>query len=172
MQERLRNVGIVTAGDVAEKFTEREMIDRFGKAGHRLYWLAQGVDDRPVEPDQARKSVSSETTFQTDIHDVDELAAELPALAEDVAKRLARAGIGGKGVTVKVKYADHAILTRQYLLPGTVRTAREILPIAERILRERIPFKKPIRLLGVGVYGLAEHEEPVPLFPDWLKSFE
>lgn len=168
MQERLRNLGIVTAGDVRRQ-TEREMIDRFGKNGHRLYWLAHGVDDRAVEPDQARKSVSSETTFPADMNDKAELAKELAPLAEDVANRLARAGIGGKGVAVKVKYADHSIITRQYLLPGTVRTAAEILPIAERILQERIPLPQPVRLIGVGVYELAEREEPVPLFPDWLE---
>lgn len=169
MQERLRNIGILTAGDV-RKHTERAMIDRFGKHGHRLYWLAHGVDERVVEPDAARKSVSSETTFASDVDDKAELVKELTPLAEDVATRLARAGIGGKGVTVKVKYADHRIVTRQYLLPGTVRTAAEILPIAERILLERIPLPQPVRLIGVGVYNLAEREEPVPLFPDWLKQ--
>lgn len=166
--ERLRNAGIAVAGDVT-KYSEQWFIDRFGKSGYRLFWLAQGVDERPVVPDQARKSVSSETTFSSDITLIDELATHLPELAEDVERHLASSGIGGKGITVKVKYSDHTILTRQYLLPGTVRTAAEIVPVANRILRERVPLDKPVRLLGVGVYGLSEREEPVPLFPDWLQ---
>jgi DNA polymerase-4 len=165
--EKMRALGIRNGADLL-RHEEEELVTHFGKVGRYFYRLARGIDDRPVEPTSARKSVSSEVTFSEDLHSLAELARELPALSEGVARRLERAGASGRGVVLKIKSADHSVLTRQVLLPLPVRSAAQILEVARFILREKLELQQPVRLLGVGVYELQEGETVQPaLFPDW-----
>lgn len=163
---KLHDMGIRTGGDLRAR-SEEELVARFGKVGAHYHRLAHGIDDRPVDPAVERKSVSSEETFATDFDSLEELERELPALAEDVARRLGRSGASGRGVAVKIKYADHTIVTRQQVTPLPVSTGAQIFEAARTILWEKFQLEQPVRLLGVGVYDLIEGE-PVqaPLFPD------
>jgi DNA polymerase-4 len=164
---KLHALGIRTGGDLRLR-TEEFLVGQFGKVGSHFYRLARGIDDRPVDPTSVHKSVSSEETFEVDLHTLEELEQELPALSEGVARRLERAGAMGRGVVVKLKSSDHTVLTRQTLLPLPVRTAPQILEVARYILHEKFVLEQPVRLLGVGVYELQEGEllQP-PLFPEW-----
>ncbi len=165
--ERLNAMGIRTGKDIADS-TREEMVRQFGKAGGHYWLLAHGVDERPVEPHSERKSASIEETFDRDLESVQELSLELPALAEGLARRLERSGTMGQGVTVKLKYSDHTIVSRQQGLPLPVRTAPQILTVARQVLHTRFELEQPVRLLGVGVYDMVEGgmRQP-PLFPDW-----
>lgn len=176
--ERIHGVGPRTAqkmhslgihnGEELRRHSEEYLRTQFGKVGTHFFQLARGVDERAVDPNSVRKSVSSEETFEHDRHSLAELELELPVLAEGVARRLERAGAMGRGVVLKLKYADHTIVTRQILLPLPIRSAPQILEIARFILFEKVTLEQPVRLLGVGVYELQEGEllQP-PLFPEW-----
>ncbi len=165
--QRMHSLGIRTGADLRE-LDEEQLMRSFGKPGAHYFRLIRGVDDRPVDPRGIRKSVSSEETFAMDLDSIQELEREVPAIAQGVARRLARSGTLGRGVSVKLKYADHTIATRQQLLPLPVSTANQIGTVATQVLRDRFTtLEQPVRLLGIGVYDLLESPMQLPLFPDW-----
>lgn len=164
---RLHAIGIRTGADL-RALSEEQLVHRFGKQGEQYYRLVRGIDDRPVDPSGVRKSVSSEDTFQADLETIEELELELPAIAAAVARRLNNSKTLGRGVSVKLKYADHTIVTRQLLLPLPVSSAEQLEAVARQILRQRIvALEQPVRLLGIGVYELLEAPYQLPLFTDW-----
>lgn len=164
---RLHGLGIHTGADL--RGMSRNRLERlFGRNGLRYFELVRGIDMRAVNPDAVRKSVSTEDTFAADLETVPELELEVPPLATGLARRLQRAGIMARGVSVKVKFADHSIMTRQQLLPLPVSERVQLEAVAVQILRERFdPLPQPVRLLGLGAYDLQEMPFQVPLFPDW-----
>lgn len=164
---KMRRLGIRTGGDLRLQ-SEEFLVSQFGKVGRHFFLLARGIDERPVDPNSAHKSVSSEVTFTTDLAGVTALEQALPDLSEGVASRLERAGVMGRGVVLKAKWSDHSIVTRQTLLPLPIRSAPQIHEVARYLLHRKLRLEQPVRLLGVGVYELQEGEllQP-PLFPDW-----
>nr|HMQ95109.1 DNA polymerase IV [Amaricoccus sp.] len=129
------------------------LIRRFGSLGDRLWHLAQGADDRPVTPDRAIKSISHETTFAEDLADEGTLRWHLWSLAEQVSARAKAKGLGGRTVTLKLKRADHRILTRRQALSAPSQMAERIYRIALPLLR-RDMGQAPFRLIGIGLAGL------------------
>lgn len=150
---KLEALGVLTGADLAA-YDREALRRRFGKRGPYFQDVARGIDERPVRPDRVRKSVSKETTFAADKHTHDELAAEIPALAEQAWASLARLGLRGTGVVVKVKYRDHTLRTRQTRSAAAVGSAAELAAVAEAVLRGKLALEMPVRLLGVGVSGL------------------
>jgi DNA polymerase-4 len=152
---KMQQMGIHTGADL-RNYSKDALEQRFGKNGVRFWQIAQGIDDRPVNPNREHKSISSETTFTEDLADYDALALELPPLAEHVAKSLAKYNLVAGGVSLKVKYSNHQIITRRQTLPNPVSQAEVILTNAERLLRTRVPLSQPVRLLGVGVFSMTD----------------
>ncbi|MDE0372578.1 MAG: DNA polymerase IV, partial [Rhodospirillales bacterium] len=102
MQRRLARDGITRIGELAS-IGKDELAARYGKIGRRLWSCARGEDDRPVDPNRAAKSVSSEITLDEDIADPERLRPILWQLAETLARRLRKAGLAAGGVTLKLK---------------------------------------------------------------------
>jgi DNA polymerase-4 len=116
---RYREAGLSTIADI-QRLGEIEMMRRFGEEGRRLWRLAEGRDERRVEPDQDMKSVSAETTFDVDVSDRARLEATLHGLSEKVSARLKKSAIAGRSVTLKLKTADFRLKTRSRSgLPAT-----------------------------------------------------
>jgi DNA polymerase-4 len=118
-----------------------------------------GEDTRPVKPDRERKSVGAERTFREDIADPEEMLSRLERIAEKVARRLQSAGpeggpAKGRTVTLKLKNCEHDVSTRQTTLNRAVGKKRELLALAERLLRRPRPPTEPTRLLGISVSSL------------------
>lgn len=90
----------------------RTLHDLLGKWGDHLWGLAHGRDDRPVIPDQEAKSISHETTFETDHHSFDLLRSSMVELTEQVARRLRRHGLRARTVEIKIRFADFKTITR------------------------------------------------------------
>jgi DNA polymerase IV len=127
-----------------------------GKAsGAHLHRLANGIDDRPVQPDVRPKSVSHEETYPTDLVDPDRITREVVRQADAVAARLRALGMSGRTVTVKVRYPDFRTLTRSATLTAPVDTGPQIARPAKRLLAE-LDLRSGVRLLGVGVTGLGD----------------
>ena len=154
LQRRLARDGITTIGELA-RIGEAELVARYGKVGRRLSLCARGEDDRPVDPEREAKSVSSEITLDRDISEADRLSPILWQLAETVSRRMKKAGISGKGVTLKLKTADFRILTRARRLPGATQSADEMYRAAEPLLI-READGRTFRLIGIGVHDLSE----------------
>jgi len=155
--QRLQDAGLETAGQIAEQ-PEFRMHELLGKLGRDLWHLTHGVDDRPVDPDRVRKSVSSEETFADDKVGLMPLLAALGPICDSTAVRAKRAGVRGTIVVVKIKDASHAVRTRQRRLLNPTSDAAVLREVAAQLLATRIPLEKPVRLLGVGLAGLTEED--------------
>ena len=165
--EKLNRVGIYTVRDIRER--RDEVVERFGKHGQLMAELAFGIDDRKViayKPEDA-KSLSREVTFQEDVDNFDLLKDVLVLLALSVEDRAARHGLHGKGVTLKLTYADMQSITRS----KTVASADS----AETIYTETVSLldqveKRPVRLVGAGIYNLSPDEGRQLTLDDYMED--
>ncbi len=148
-QKRLAADGLVTIDDLRRRGSQ-DLARRYGGEGERLHRLAHGIDDRPVRPDRETKSVSAETTFDRDIHDVESLSAVLWTLSEKVARRLKRQSLAGCSVTLKLKAADFSIRTRSRSGVPPTQLARRIFEVGRAML-VREATGTPFRLIGIGI---------------------
>jgi DNA polymerase IV len=162
---KMERLGLVTGGDIRAQ--DRAFLDRnFGKAGGYYYWASRGIDNRPVNPDQERKSIGSETTFGRDLETVDACMAELRPLIASVVRHCERHETGGRTVTLKLRYTDFKTVTRSQSLPHFTRDTLEIDGIVARLLGGLAPLRQGVRLLGVTLHNLGnprEEERGLPL---------
>jgi DNA polymerase-4 len=145
---------------------EEVLVRRVGAAaGHQLAALAAGEDDRPVVADAEAKSISVEQTYQMDLRGRSEADAELFVQCDRLAGRLRRAGVAGRTVSIKVRYADFTTITRSTTLAGPSDVARDIWRAVSE-LAERVEWTRPVRLLGVASSSLEQAGAPLQLAVD------
>ncbi len=153
---RLKRHGIDTVGDlrVADAYVLESV---FGRFGEKTRQRAAGIDDRPVVPSRAEKSISAEETYDEDIEDPETLYTHLQRLAERTAGRLRKAGLSAGTVQVKIRRADFTTYTRQKSLGHPVNGTGEIYAVARSLLAAWLAEQPgaAIRLLGVGGSQLA-----------------
>jgi DNA polymerase-4 len=154
--ETLAQAGYRTIADL-QRADETDLMRKFGVEGRRLWRLARGIDDRSVSPDREAKSVSSETTFNTDISDFRTLEKILWEQAERVSARLKAKEISGHTVNLKLKSADFKIRTRAQTLEAPTQLAAKIFEASRELLVKEADGTK-YRLLGVGVTSLDDGE--------------
>jgi len=153
--ERLRRAGIHTVAEL-EAATRDELVRLLGKAhGSGLHALARAEDDRAVVAERETKSVSVEGTYDTDLTDRRLMEGLLSRQAGQVAERLRRHGLSGRTVTIKVRLHDFTTLNRSTTLPSPTDHAGTIARLARSLLSE-LDTSDGVRLLGVGVSGLAD----------------
>lgn len=153
--ERLRRAGISTVADL-ESISEDELVRLLGRAhGHGLFLLARAQDDRPVVPERETKSVSVEGTYDTDLTDRRLMEGLVSRQAVNVAERLRRSGLSGRTITLKVRLHDFTTLSRSTTL-GTPTDAAPLIARLARGLLGELDLTGGVRLLGVGVSGLAD----------------
>lgn len=152
-QQKLAADGIRTFGQV-QAADPADLARRYGAMGLRLAELAQGRDSRRVSPDREVKSVSSETTFDSDIADPATLRAVLRRLSETVSARLKAAGLAGRTVTLKLKTADFRSLTRARGLADPTQLADRIFAAGDGLLKAEADGRR-FRLIGIGVSDFA-----------------
>ncbi len=166
MQGRLARDGITVIGELAE-VEEFELVGRYGAIGRRLSMYARGKDDRKVNPEREAKSISSETTLDKDLSEFEALRPILWQLAETLARRMKKAELAGRGVTLKLKTADFRLLTRRRRLPVATQSAEDLFIEAEKLLAGELDGRA-FRLIGIGAHDLVEAVENVQpdLFDD------
>jgi DNA polymerase IV len=151
---KLRRDGIHKITDL-RKLDETILTTRYGAIGSRLWRLAHGLDVRRVIPDNATKSISSETTFDFDISDPETLEDHLWRQCEIVSYQLKHKNLVGRTVTLKLKPSIHKTLTRSSQLTDSTQLAHRIFDCA-KVLLERVASGTRFRLLGVGVSGISD----------------
>jgi DNA polymerase-4 len=140
------------------------LTQRYGAFGLRLAELAEGRDLRAVDPNEARKGISAETTFNTDIRDLQRLQDELWRMCEKAAGQARAGGLAGRVATLKLKTSDFRIITRRRTLPGPIQTATLLYQTTCDILT-READGRAFRLIGAGLGDLVETSaEAVDLF--------
>ncbi|MEU8489069.1 DNA polymerase IV [Streptomyces sp. NPDC048641] len=156
--DHLRRAGIITVEEIAEA-GEDEMVRLLGKShGASLYAMALAHDDRPVVAERDAKSVSVEDTYDVDIHDRVRVRTEVQRLAERCVQRLRGAERSGRTVVLKVRRYDFSTLTRSETLRGPTDDPAVVREAAARLL-ESVDTTGGVRLLGVGVTGLADYTQ-------------
>ncbi|MCA8880277.1 MAG: DNA polymerase IV [Rhodobacteraceae bacterium] len=151
-QAALDSAGIRNFADL-RRWERRDLGQRFGEFGDRLWHLARGEDSRRVSPHSAPKSISNETTFATDTADPDLLDGHIWRLSEKVSDRAKAKDLAGRVVTLKLKRANHEILTRRHALRSATQLADTIYREA-RALFDRSADAGPYRLIGIGLSEL------------------
>lgn len=160
---KLNESGIYFGRDL-RKLDRFELIRMFGKAGNYYYEIVRGNDDRPVVPSHERKSLGAENTFEIDLFTMDQLAPELSAIGETVWRRLGRAGVKGRTLTLKIKFADFEQITRSKTLIVPYSSMEMMLREGLHLLENEQPFSKGIRLMGLTISNFdAETKGPVQL---------
>ncbi|HEY1605269.1 MAG TPA: DNA polymerase IV [Allosphingosinicella sp.] len=163
--EKMARLGIETGADLRAQ-TLVFLQHHFGSSGSYYHDLARGICHRQVKADRPYKSVSAEDTFLTDLAEAEPLLAELERIGRTVWRRIAEKGLAGRTVVLKVKYRDFRIATRSKSLERHVADEAEFLDIGARLLRNVLPPRTGIRLLGLGLSNLdegKEEEAPHPL---------
>lgn len=171
-ERRLKHGGFLLIKDIQALSDEKPLVPYVGNQARRIWELARGIDERPVEPDRQIQSVGNEETYESDVEDPTVIDLELHYFANRVAKRLRKYGLMGHTVSIKVRYNDFKTVSRQKRLDSATDQERIIYDTSvllwNKLMRERtgIPFVqahtsildvpvKPIRLLGVTVSGLS-----------------
>ena len=161
--EKFARQGVKTCADL-QKFTLPELVRQHGKWGTELYHLCRGHDDREVEPNQVRKSLSNECTFPDNLRTLEECQQAMDILVQELDEevRLKATDRQIYKAFVKVKFADFTRTTRECI---SAHPTREIYQTLLAEARRRSP--QPIRLLGSGV-RFAEDKVPVSSPQQWL----
>jgi DNA polymerase-4 len=151
----LRRLGLKTVGDVA-RIPRRTLERAIGDAlGAHLHNLANGVDERRVEPYEPAKSVGSEETFARDLDSTGDILREVLRLSDRTASRLRAKGVCGRTVTLKVRFSNFKTITRAKTLDEEVDTGPEVYAVARSLYTKLAPDRPRIRLVGVAVSNLA-----------------
>ena len=182
-ERRLKDGGFTLIKDVQALPDEKPLVPYVGNQARRIWELARGIDERPVEPDRQIQSVGNEETYESDVEDPAVIDLELHYLANRVAKRLRKYGLMGHTVSIKVRYKDFKTVSRQKRLDSSTDQERVIYDTSvllwNKLMRDALSVKqeeqevmgatprpkfdnsilevpvKPIRLLGVTVSGLS-----------------
>ncbi|MGZ5877169.1 MAG: DNA polymerase IV, partial [Bradyrhizobium sp.] len=151
-QDRLIQRGFRTIADL-QRADETELMKQFSTEGRRLWRLAHGIDDRRVVPDRGAKTISSETTFETDIRNFATLEKMLWRLSEKVSSRLKNGELAGSTITLKLKTADFRQRTRSQSIHAPTQLAARIFAVSREMLTREIDGTA-FRLMGTGVSAL------------------
>ena len=182
-ERRLKDGGFSFIKDIQALPDETALVTYVGNQARRVWELARGIDERPVETDRQIQSVGNEETYEYDVEDPAVIDLELHYFANRVAKRLRKYGLMGHTVSIKVRYKDFKTVSRQKRLDSSTDQERVIYDTSvllwNKLMRDALSTKqeeqdvmgatprpkfdnsilevpvKPIRLLGVTVSGLS-----------------
>ncbi len=152
---KLREIGISRLVEVRSADPER-LHAAVGSLADWLRQLSHGDDPRPVVPDRASKSSSTENTYAEDLVELDPNRPELHRMAREKSEWLSRRRLEARTVTIKVRYADFTTVTRSHTLSRATSDADVIASWAKDLVERTDAGQRPVRLLGVRVQGLIE----------------
>ena len=164
--EKMAKFGIVTGADLRARDISF-LRQNFGNQADYLYRAARGIDLRRVDANRPRKSVGGERTFERDLSSGPVLREALDNIIDIVWERIVKAEAAGRTVTLKLRTADFATLTRARSLPQAVADRAEFARAGHALLDELLPLPQPVRLMGITLSALeGEKNEPRDHAPD------
>jgi DNA polymerase IV len=151
---KLRAAGIDRLVDV--RTADADILRKaVGSWAESLRRLAFGDDPRPVDPHRERKSIGCEETYAKDLADAEKIRSEVEALARHAAGVLERKNLFARTVTLKLRYANFETITRSETREPATRDISQIVERAAALLARTEAGRRPVRLLGVSLHGLA-----------------
>ena len=147
-EEKLKTMGVNTIGDLAH-YDPTMLAATFGVMGTQLYLMAQGIDRSEVEPRVGVKSISHETTFETDTADPTTIQQAADTLAEAVAKETATQKLYFKTVTIKIRYENFETHTTSKTLPYMTNRAQDLKKTAKELLQPYLRTGRKVRRIGI-----------------------
>ncbi|HEX3239979.1 MAG TPA: DNA polymerase IV [Solirubrobacterales bacterium] len=159
---RLEAIGVQTLADLGARERE-ELESSFGpRSGAWLHARGRLWDETPVVTSHETKSVSCETTYDTDLNRRGEIEAKLVGLGEELCRRLQKKELSGRTIGIKIRLDDWTNVSRSHTVEDATNDAAVVVPAALELLRAYDP-QRPVRLLGVRVAGFeGEAAEPEP----------
>jgi DNA polymerase IV len=156
--EKLTTIGIHTIGELAAG-NEIQLKSLLGINGIRIKERANGVDNRPVDPESVSdfKSIGNSTTLPKDTTNQQELYRVLESLAETVSVRLKRKNVLAATLGITIRFKDRKTITRSKKLSNPIQQKEDIASMAKQIFIKEWNGN-PIRLLGITGYDLVEHD--------------
>ncbi len=158
--EKMKKLGIHNGADL-QKYTELELVQKFGKMGRFYFKIARGIDERPVEASSVRKSIGAENTFGTDLHTKTEIELGLEPIANEVWRRVEKSNNYGRTVTLKIKFSNFDIITRSKSAMDIIHERSFFDKIVAELLDQTWPWELPVRLLGITVSNLESSQSLV-----------
>ena len=159
--EKMARLGIATGADLAARDIGF-LRQHFGSQSDYLFRAARGIDLRRVDANRPRKSIGGERTFDRDLSSGSAMREALDTIIDIVWDRIAKAEAQGRTVTLKLRTADFATLTRARSVPHPVADRAEFANLGHAMLDELLPLPQPVRLIGVTLSALAGEQEPPP----------
>jgi len=155
---RMEKLGIHTGADLRAQ--DRDFLVRhFGSSGDYFFGAARGIDERPVRSQRPLKSVGAETTFGTDLTEIGAVHGAAEGILDSLMRRLESAGVAGRTITLKVRYADFRQMTRSKTLSHAISDGETIARIAGELIEQIPEVSRGIRLLGVTLSSIETGEE-------------
>jgi DNA polymerase-4 len=152
---KMHRLGIETGLDLRAQ-TLPFLQQHFGKSGPYYYWIARGVDERPVHAGRVRKSVGAENTFAQDLHAFEPMREALEPIIAKVWRHCQATGIRGRTLTLKVKFADFQQITRSKSVDDAIDSLADLESLSVGLLEKLLPTKKGVRLLGISLSSLTQ----------------
>lgn len=159
---KMERLGIMTGADLRD-WSLPALQAHFGSSAQRYWRISRGIDEREVKPDRPYKSVSAERTFDEDLRNPERLSAELERIAGYAWDRVRGAEVGGRTVTLKVKYGDFTLVTRSKSFAFEVADQLAFAAAGQALLAALHPLPRGIRLLGLGLHNLNQDRFAEPL---------
>jgi DNA polymerase-4 len=150
---KMNRLGIATGLDLRAQ-TLPFLQQHFGKSGPYYYWIARGIDERPVCADRVRKSIGAENTFVQDLHAFEPMRDALEPIIAKVWRYCQATGIQGRTLTLKVKFADFQQITRSKSACDAIDSLADLEHLSLGLLELLLPTKKGVRLLGISLSSL------------------
>lgn len=156
--KKMERLKIKTGKDL-QVYSKMDLGMHFGKMGAFFYDIARGIDERPVDPDKKRKSISQETTFAEDIKDKHEMIEAIKTLSVKVAHTMKEMEIKGRTVNIKVRLPDFTTFTKSKTFKEFFNEGAKIETTAVALFNEFELPVEAVRLLGVGISNLDNQME-------------
>ncbi|MCK5781092.1 MAG: DNA polymerase IV [Flavobacteriales bacterium] len=158
--QKMKSHGIFNGFDLKQK-TLQDLVKWFGKAGKHFYHIVRAENNSPVKPNRTRKSVGAERTFGEDISDNKLLKEKLSKIADEIERRLNKANLKGKTVSLKYKYQNFEVHTRSKTVSTYISSRDEFMPIVIELFNQQ-EFELSLRLIGITISNLNNQKVDFP----------
>ena len=152
--EKMKSAGIFRGQDL-RKYSMEELTRRYGKSGKYYFNICRGIDNRPVQSNRERKSISVENTYSSNFMKIEDVHAALDKLRTALFQRYTGDKIG-KTLTIKIKYGDFKQVTKSKTIDSGITNQNQVKTIYQEEISKEYLREEGIRLLGLGISNFKE----------------